>query len=106
MSYQEYDFYADALVERNGLLIVDSLQRQVISELRQQNDLCGSANRTLQASAESSAIYITSLKDNNADLQSQNKRKSKWIKIYKKIIAGAIVIIVAETGALYLMLRP
>lgn len=106
MSYQEYDFYADALVERNGLLIVDSLQRQTITELKQQLDLYMAADKIHQSAAESSAIYIDSLKDSNANLQKQYNRKEKWNKIYKKIIAGAVVIIITETGALYLILRP
>lgn len=106
MSYQEYDFYADALVERNGLLQIDSMQRQTIIELKQQLDLFMVADKTHQAAAESSAIYIDSLKDNNADLQNRIDRKTKWNKVYKKIIVGAVVIIVAETSALYLILRP
>lgn len=106
MSYQEYDYYADALVERNGLLQIDSLQRETIAELKQQLDLFMQADNTHQAAAESSAIYIDSLKDSNNNLQSRYNRKEKWNKIYKKIIGGAIVIIVAETGALYLILRP
>lgn len=106
MSYQEYDFYADALVERNGLLEIDSLQRHTIMELKQNLDLCMAADQTHRAAEESSAIYIDSLKDANIDLQKRHERKTKWNKIYKKIIAAAGVIIIAETGALYLILRP
>lgn len=104
MTEREYDFYAEALAEREQLRITDSLHKQKAAQQEARNKEMSGIIRLLEADISVEREEIDRQKEINTLLNSQLSHREFWLKLWRKsafICGGVIVAEVTAIGIIY-----
>lgn len=105
LTSKQFDFYAKALIERNGLN--DSLQ-ECKEELQEYRTMV--SNLEIKNTGTETALFDTAKLNNDCEIkETQSKdtieRKNKFLRISRKIIIACSAVIIAEAGMIYILSR-
>jgi len=102
LTYNEFDFYAKALIEKQGLQIDTALYKAQIKDCEQMYDLKVAQSDAYVYALNQQKKITDNYKTTLANTQEKYDKKLRWNKIYKKAIGILTGVAILEGLIIYL----